>query len=93
MSQSTSITQDYLLQGTRRFGEFGGKQWKAPHTKVGIISFIISHNGNIRTDWCFGLKGIIISKQFINSAAVFVLTLTCNQNFAHAARKFVLSGK
>ena len=62
---------------TRRFGELGGKQWQAPQTRVSIISILISHNDKIRTYWCFWLKGIIISKQFMNSMAVFVLTLTC----------------
>ena len=46
--------QDYLLQGTRRFGELGGKQWKAPRTSVSTISFIIPHSGNFRT---YGVLG------------------------------------
>ena len=35
------FTQDYLLQGTRRFGELRGKQWKANPTRGSIypISF------------------------------------------------------
>ena len=68
-------TQDYLyMELGGRFREVGGRQWK----RLGIISFIIiSYNGNIRTYLCFGLKGIKISKQFMNSVAVFVLTLTC----------------
>ena len=45
--------------------------------RVSIISILMSHNGKIRTYWCFGLKGIIIIKPFINGMGVFVLTLTC----------------
>ena len=36
------ITQDYLLQGTRRFGELGGKQWKAPQTRGSIYPILFS---------------------------------------------------
>ena len=34
-------TQDYLLQGTRRFGELGGKQWK-PQTRDSIYPILFS---------------------------------------------------
>ena len=36
------------------------------------FKYIISHNGNIGT-----YKDIIINKQFMNSVAVFILTLKC----------------
>ena len=35
-------TQDYLLQGTRRFGELGGKQWKANPTRGSIYPILFS---------------------------------------------------
>ena len=36
------VTQDYLLQGTRRFGELGGKQWKANPTRGSIYPILFS---------------------------------------------------
>ena len=35
-------TQDYLLQGTRRFGELGGKQRKANPTRGSIYPILFS---------------------------------------------------
>ena len=36
------FTQDYLLQGTRRFGELGGKQWKTNPTRGSIYPILFS---------------------------------------------------
>ena len=35
-------TKDNLLQGTRRFGELGGKQWKPPQTSDSIYPILFS---------------------------------------------------
>ena len=38
----TLLTLDYLLQGTRRFGELGCKQWKVPRTRDSIYPILFS---------------------------------------------------
>ena len=59
------ITQDFTCYS--ELGSGNSEVNNGRRLRLGQYEIIfISHNGKIRAYWCFGLKGIIVSKQFMN---------------------------